>query len=594
MNYTDLLSLNIQKPARYIGCEWNSSRKDFDTAAVRVVLCFPDLYEVGMSNLGIRILYGILNAMEGISAERAFSPAKDFEQALRARQSLLSSLESKRPLKDFDIVGFSLGHELQFTNVLTMLETGGIPWYARERDARHPLVIGGGPCVMNPEPMHAFFDIFVIGEAEEAIGEIVEEYRRAQAAWRAGDIARPDLLARFARIDGVYIPSAYEAAYGQDGRLASWAPLRQDLPRVIKKRIVTDLDAAYFPAEWLVPYIQIVHDRITLEVMRGCPNRCRFCQGRAQYFPFRVRSKETVCALARKAYACTGYEELALGGLSVSDYPHIEGVLQELIAGFKDKGVSVSLPSLKPTAELGALSSLIARIKKTGLTFAPEAGSARLRDLLAKDFSETDFFATVEAAYRSGYQHVKLYFLIGIPGEDESDWDAIVDFAVRVSELRRAVSGRPAEVHVSVNALIPKPHTPLQWAAMIGEERLREAERRLLHKAARNRRLKFSFHHRELSFLEGVFSRGDRRLAQVIAAAYARGARFDAWDEHRNLARWLEAFKECGIDPVYYLRARTPDELLPWDFIDIGIPRAEMVKEFEIVAMACPPATPSA
>jgi len=533
-----------------------------------------------MSNLGVRILYGIINNLPYALCERAFAPAIDLEQALRAHNRTLWSLESRRPLHEFDIVGFSLGHELCYTNVLTMLETGGIPLYAHDRDGSHPLIIGGGPCMMNPEPMHAFFDLFVIGEAEEAMVQIAAEYRAARQALRQGSLSRSDLLAALARIEGVYVPSFYEASYLSSGGCASFEPRRAGLPRRIRKRFVSDLEAAYFPVDWLVPYIQTVHDRVTVEIMRGCPNSCRFCQGRAQYYPLRIRKASTVVSLARQAISCTGYEEVALGGLSVSDYPHLAEVLVPLIAEYRGKGVGVSLASLKPKAMLGELASLIAGIKKTGLTFAPEAGTKRLRALLGKEFDEGDFFATVEAAYRSGYQHVKLYFLIGIPTEQDADLQAIIDFAAKTSELRRKVLGRPAEVHLSVNGLIPKPHTSFQWCAMASPDALARAQGFLRDAAKKNRRLRISFHHREMSFLEGVLSRGDRRLSGAIARAYALGARFDAWDEHFDLGRWQKAFADNGIAPYYYLQGFDPVGLLPWDFLDLGVSQDSLREEF--------------
>ncbi len=573
----DILS-QVHKPGRYIGGEWNVSRKDFESAAIKFALCFPDLYEVGMSNLGIRILYGILNDLDGVCCERFFSVAQDMENILRAAGTDIFSLESRRRLNDFDLVGFSLGYELSYTNVLNILELGGIPLLSSERDCRYPLVIAGGPCVLNPEPMHEFFDLFVIGEAEEVISEIVDVYRRLKDKFKKAKITKDELLLEFSRTEGVYVPSLYDVSYTASGEIEEFRPKVEGLPQRISKRFIRDLNSAYFPSQWLLPYIQIVHDRITLEVMRGCPNNCSFCQARSQYYPFRKRGKEQILSLASQAYQCTGYEEMALGGLSVSDYPGIEELLQELLVPFKEKGVSISLPSIKPRMLVGNLSSLIAGVKKTGLTFAPEAASERMRKALNKDFSVSDFFAAIEQAYISGYQRIKLYFMIGLPHETEEDLDAILDFALQVSELRRKIKQRPAQVNISVNTLIPKPHTAFQRLGMEGIESIRQKQD-YLRKKLRNRRLELNFHSPNMSFLEAVFSRGDRKLSRVVVSAFKKGARFDAWSNLFLFEKWSEAFRECGIDPGSYLRQRTKQEILPWDFLDIGIPKQALEKD---------------
>lgn len=566
----DILS-QVHKPGRYIGREWNSCRKDFSASDIRFALCFPDLYEVGMSNLGLRILYGILNGLGGVCCERFFSCAEDMENSLRASRTDIFSLESRQRLSDFDLAGFSLGYELNYTNVLNILDLGGIPLFSSERDHRHPLVIGGGPCVLNPEPLHEFFDLFVIGEAEEAILEVVETYRRLKERFRKQEITKQELLQEFARIAGVYVPSLYEASYHPSGEVAGFQPKVETAPRVITKRFVKDLNSAPFPERWLLPYIEIVHDRITLEAMRGCPNNCRFCQARVQYYPFRKRDKGQILNNAISAYQCTGYEEMAIGGLSVSDYPGIEELLKELMNTFKEKGVSISLPSIKPKMLVGNLSALIAGVKKTGLTFAPEAASEGMRRALNKDFSDADFFAALQRAFLAGYQRVKLYFMTGLPGETQGDLDAILDFAARVSELRREAGKAPAQVNISVNTMIPKPHTPFERLGMEGIEDIKKKQD-YLRKKLRNRRLELNFHNPSMSFLEAVFSRGDRRLSKVIVSAFRKGARFDAWSNLFSFAKWSEAFTECGIDPAQYLRQRAPEEALPWGFLDMGVP----------------------
>jgi radical SAM family uncharacterized protein len=570
----DALLEGLMRPGRYIGAEWNVCRKDFTQCQVRVALCFPDLYEVGMSNLGMRVLYGMLNAQDNVGCERCFAPAQDCEQRLLQTGALLGTLETGMPLKQFDLVGFSLGHELAYPNVLMMLERGGIPLEAAGRTDDDPLVIGGGPCTLNPEPMHAFFDAFIIGEAEEALAEV------AQLLLQTKSQPRAVRLTALGRIQGVYVPSWYEIAYTDQGGISSRTVRVDHAPARVSKRIVQDFENAFFPASWVVPYIQIVHDRITVEVARGCPNVCRFCQARSQYFPLRQRSAERVLELCRSAYGSSGYEELALGGLSVSDYPHLSKVLGPLMVMCKPLGVGVSLPSLKARDIVGEVSALIATVKKTGLTFAPEAGTARLRELLAKNFDEEEFFRMLGIAYANGYQHVKLYFMTGIPTESLDDLEGIASFAVKVSEARRAAAGKPAQVNMSVNTLIPKPHTPLQWYGMLSIEEMRKRQDVVKARAFRNKRLRVSFHPAAMSFWEGVLSRGDRRLSAVIRAAYEAGARFDSWDDQFNPGRWQESCARCGVDPKWYTDSRAVDALLPWDVIDTGVSGEYLKQEF--------------
>jgi len=565
----DILS-QVNKPGRYIGNEWNSSKKDFSLAGLKFALCFPDLYEIGMSNLGLRIIYGMLNNLPGVVCERFFSPASDMEKILQDNNMEIFSLESKKALREFDIIGFSLSYELCYTNVLSLLAQGRIPLQASSRDCSYPLVIGGGPCVLNPEPMHEFFDLFVIGEAEDVLLEVLDAYGKLKDKFKNSQISKHDLLVILSGIEGVYVPSLYEVAYEPSGKIKEFKPSQDGVPVKIRKRFVKDLDKAYFPSDWLMPYIEIVHDRVTLEIMRGCPNRCNFCQARSQYFPLRQRNVDNVLNLAFGAYKNTGYEDISLCGLSVSDYSGMEGLLKTLVDYFKEKAVSVSLPSIKPKVMVGELSSLIATIKKTGLTFAPEAATEKLRKVLNKDFDTGEFFQAIERAYLSGYQHIKLYFMIGLPSEEDADLDGIIDFANSVSRARVKTAKGPAQVNLSVNTLIPKPHTSFQWLKMQDFEGIKYKQDYLRNKL-RNKRLKISFHNRSISILEGVLSRGDRRLSRVILAAFNRGARFDAWDSHFVFQRWQDAFNECGIDYNYYLGEKSKDEILPWDFLDVGI-----------------------
>ena len=575
----DLL-LNVHRPAQYLGNEWNLVPKDFTQSKIRFALGFADLYEIGMSNLGLRIIYAVLNNIPDVVCERFFAPEPDMELVLKNTQRRLFSWESKQELKSFDFLGFSLGSELNYTNFLNILDLSGLPLIAAGRDEEYPLVIIGGPCVLNPEPLAEFCDLFVIGEAEEALVELMDLYRLYKDDYRQKRLSKEELLIKLVQVPGVYAPSLYQADYDVEGKLISFAPKFAGVPQRVKKRIVANFEEADFPCHWLVPYVPVTHDRVTLEIMRGCPNHCRFCQARAQYYPFRIRSKEKIAQYAALAYAATGYEDFSLAGLSVSDYPGLENLVQKIMEIFKDQAVNLSLPSLKAKALLGNVSTLIAKIKKTGLTFAPEAGSQRLREALAKDFQEEEFFQVIFEAYTAGYQHLKLYFLMGLPGEQIEDLQGIIDFAKKSSELRRKINGAPAQINISVNPLIPKPHTPLQWSGMESLSALKEKQN-YLRNNCKNRRLKFNFHNLEMGFLEGVLSRGDRKLSRVILAAYQKGARFDAWSAHFSFNKWLEAFHETGVDAQSYLSAKSPKDLLAWDFIDMGISKDELLSEFE-------------
>jgi len=580
--------LSVHRPGQYLGNEWNVSKKDFGSCALSFALGFPDLYEIGMSNLGLRILYGVLNNIPDVVCERFFAPESDMEAVLKNSNKRLASWESSQELISFDILGFSLGSELNYTNVLGILELSGLPVQSSSRDYHYPLVIAGGPCVLNPEPMADFFDLFIIGEAEEAVVDLLNLYRKHKDNYKNGRLSKAALLFEFSQIEGVYAPSLYAPDYDDAGRLLAFLPIpvgpeiqpsKKTAPLKIKKRVIDDFDSAYFPCDWMVPYVQTVHDRITLEIMRGCPNRCRFCQARSQYYPLRIRTKDKVVSLANLAYSSSGYEELSLAGLSVSDYPGLENLVSDLTSNFKDGAVNLSLPSLKAKALLGNVSTLIAKIKKTGLTFAPEAGTQRLRQALAKDFSEDDFFRAIEEAYCAGYQHLKLYFLIGLPGEKAEDLDGIINFARTASELKKKIKGGAAQINVSINPLIPKPHTPLQWMKMESIDSVKEKQD-YLREHCKNKRIKLNFHNIEMGFLEGVLSRGDRLLSAVILSAYRKGARFDAWSGFFSFAKWQEAFSELGVDPQKYLREKSTSEMLPWDFIDMGIEKEDLVTEF--------------
>jgi len=577
----DDILLQVRKPARYIGGEWNLRPKPFEKANIKFALCFPDLYELAMSNLGVRIIYGILNGIDDVVCERIFSPDADLEKILREGREVLPSLESRKGLCDFDMAGFSLSYELSYTNVLNILELSGVPLRASLRDHNYPIIIGGGPCTLNPEPMHEFFDLFFVGEAEDALSQLIDIYRKSKGEFKKGRLSKEELLIAFSSIEGVYVPSLYKVSYAPDGKIERFEPKIGGVPARIKKRVVNDLDRAFFPVDWLVPYIQIVHDRIAVEVMRGCPNSCRFCQARAQYYPYRVRQSQSVLKIISQIYKCTGYEEVSLLGLSVSDYYDIEGILKTLVDTFSDRAVGVSLPSMRHKANTGSLSALIASVRKTGLTFAPEAATEKLRNIIGKNFDEPVFFNTLEHIYASGYQHIKLYFMIGLPQETDRDLDAIIDFGQRASLLRKKTTSLgSASVNISINTLIPKSHTPMQWHGFQSSADTEKKEN-YLRGMVKGRKLKLVFQDRRMGFLEAVLSRGDRRLSPAIESSFKRGARFDAWTDRFRFDLWQASFLEHGIDASAYLRQRHTTEFLPWDFLDMGISKDWLISEYQ-------------
>lgn len=573
----------VAKPTRYTGGEWNAVVKPQEEVDVRVLLAFPDVYDVGMSYIGFKILYSVLNKMDGVQAERAFAPWVDMEEKMREHGVPLYGLETFTPAGEFDIIGFTLQYEMAFTNILNMLDLSGIPLRSKDRNGSHPLIIAGGPVAYNVEPVAEFFDAVVIGEGETVIIEIVEEYRKARDA----NEPREALIRRLADLDGVYVPKYYDVEYNEDGTLKSVTPNREGVRPYIRKRIMPDLDESPFPEEFIVPYMDIVHDRIALEIQRGCTRGCRFCQAGMIYRPVRERSREKLKELANKLVRSTGYEELSLLSLSSADYSQIQELTCELVEQLKDRGVAVSLPSLRADAFSIDLAKEIQRVRKTGLTFAPEAGTQRLRNVINKGVTEENLFAAVSAAFEAGWYTVKLYFMIGLPTETDEDLAGIVDLAERVLRLGRDIRGRvygkrgDVQVNVAVSSLVPKPHTPFQWFGQNTREELKRKQE-YIRSLVKARGLSVSFHDVETSFLEAVLSRGDRRLCAAIEQAWKLGCRFDSWEDRLELGLWYRAFEATGIDPTWYAnRDFGFDEVLPWDHIRPGVTKKYLKREWD-------------
>lgn len=534
----------VQKPARYIGNELNSIHKDWDKASLKFVLAYPDAYEIGMSNLALQILYHIINDQPDCLAERVFAPWPDMEQQLTINNQQLTSLESLQPLNKFDVLGFSLGHELTYTNIVTMLKLGGIPLHSKDRGANDPLILGGGPCVFNPEPVADFFDFFVVGEAEEVLLEIIDVLRNSSF------VTRNSKLEALSRIKGVYVPNLNEK---------------------VEKRYIKDLSPTPYPLHPIVPFIEAVHDRAVLEIMRGCKWGCKFCQAGWTYRPVREKALETLLQQADEVLKNTGYEELTLISLSSSDYSKIDELAKTLAKKYESKKINISLPSLRTNSFSVKLAKEIARVRSSSITVAPEAGTQRLRDVIGKNMSEENIMDGIAAAFEEGIEAIKLYFMIGLPTETDEDLLGICQLADKIMALGKSHSRR-ARITVNLSTFIPKPHTPFQWERQIGiEETL--AKQKLIKQTIRNRNIEIKWHHAEASYLEGVFSRGDRKLSAVIEKAWQLGARFDAWSEHFKFDVWKQAFADCGIDPDSYLASRPIDQPLPWDYIETGVPR---------------------
>ncbi len=582
---SDEILMKIDKPARYIGNELNSIIKDKNDVDIRFVMCFPDVYEIGMSHLGIQILYDMLNRRDDVWCERLYSPWPDLHKILKEQDIPLFSLESQEPVKDADFLGITIQYEMCYTNILQILDLSHIPMFAKDRNWDVPIVIGGGPCVYNPEPIADFFDLFYIGEGEISYDALLDLYK----TMRKSGATREEFLRSAAKIPGIYVPSLYEVAYKEDGTIASFTPKYEDIPATVTKQIVTDMTEAVYPEKPVVPFIKATQDRVVLEIQRGCIRGCRFCQAGMVYRPTREKNVERLKGLAHKMLQSTGYEEISLSSLSSSDYSELEELVTFLIDECKEKHVNISLPSLRIDAFSLDVMSKVQDIKKSSLTFAPEAGSQRLRDVINKGLTKEVILQGAGMAFEGGWNKVKLYFMLGLPTETEEDMRAIPelanDIAVRYYEIPKDQRNGKCQITISTSFFVPKPFTPFQWARMyqpedyIGRAKIvNDTVKEQLNRKS----IKYNWHEADVTVLEGVLARGDRKVSQVLLYVYEHGGIFDAWSEFFDYQRWLDAFEACGVSMDFYtMRERPLDEIFPWDFIDTGVTKEFLIREWK-------------
>lgn len=577
---TSAILKSVTKPGRYTGGEFRSVMKDPSSVALRFAFCFPDTYEIGMSNLGVRILYDVLNREEGVWCERAYAPWGDMDAVMCEKDIPLATAESQTPLAEFDIVGITLQYELCYTTALRMLKLGKIPLLASERGEDAPIILGGGPCAYNAEPIADFFDIFSIGEGEEALPELCRLYMRMKAD---GTYTKQAFLRAAASLEGFYVPSLYSVKYLDDGRIESYKPLYPDVPQRVRKRIIHDMDKAPYPEKFVMPYIETVHDRIVLEVYRGCIRGCRFCQAGMVYRPIREKSPEVLNRQAKCLFENTGYDEMSLMSLSISDYSRLDELTDMLLEWTDDRHVSISLPSLRVDSFTEELMDKIATVRTGGLTFAPEAGTQRLRDVINKNVTEEDLLRAVNIAFGAGKNSVKLYFMQGLPTETDADLQGIATLSSNVvhqfyqNPNRNRAKG--VSVTISVSCFIPKPFTPFQWEGQVPLEELKRRQM-YLRECITDRKVRYTYHDAEVSQIEAVFARGDRRLAKALLLAAEENMMFDAWDEYFSYEKWMSIFERCGIDPSFYAnREFGEDEWLPWDVIDCGVTKSYLLRE---------------